>query len=224
MSTAVPCAYSAAAVVIPAHNDRAKLPACLRAVLTAALCAPIPVTVVVVLDGCDDASDELAGEYGPDVHFISVDVHNVGTARAVGFGYARSLFGDGDARTWFATVDADSRVDPRWLLEQLRSGADMVVGVVRCYEAGAHARHSQKEVIDGDMGFSARAYWHVGGFRTLATGEKADLVQRFEAAGYHIHRDTGLSVITSKRIQARDPYGFADYLTQLGRTAAGDCA
>lgn len=223
MSTAVPRAYDAAAVVIPAHNERAKLPACLRAVLTAALCAPIPVTVVVVLDGSEDGSDELAGEYGPDVHFISVDVRNAGIARAVGFGYARSLLGD-DTRTWFATADAGSRVDPRWLLDQLRSGADMVVGVMRCYEAGAHARQTQHEVVDGDMGFAARAYWHVGGFHAGATGEKADLVERFEAAGYHIHRDTDLSVITSKRIQARDPYGFADYLTQLGRTAAGDCA
>lgn len=86
------------------------------------------------------------------------------------------------------------------------------------------ARESRQEVADGDMGFSARAYWAVGGFRSLATGQKADLVERFEAAGHHIHRDTDLSVITSKRIQARDPYGFADYLTQLGRTAAGDCA
>lgn len=219
----MPCPYDAAAVVIPVHNERTKLTACLRGVLTAALCAPIPVTVVVVLDGCDDGSDELAGEYGPDVHFVSVDVRNVGTARAVGFGYARSLLAD-DARIWFATVDADSRVDPRWLLDQLRSGADMVVSVMRCYEAGAHARQSQQEVIDGDMGFSARAYWHVGGFRTLATGEKEDLVERFEATGHRVHRDTDLSVITSKRIQARDPYGFADYLTQLGRTAAGDCA
>ncbi|OBH61490.1 glycosyltransferase family 2 protein [Mycobacterium sp. E2479] len=223
MSTAVPRAYDAVAVVIPAHNERAQLPACLRAMLTAALCAPIPVTIVVVLDDCDDGSDELAGEYGPDVHFISVDAHNTGTARAVGFGYARSLL-DADARCWFATADAGSRVDPGWLIHQLRSGADVVVGVMRCYEASERGRQSRQQLIDGDMGFSARAYWHVGGFRTLATGEKADLVERFEAAGHHIHRDTDLSVITSKRIQARDPYGFADYLTQLGRTAAGDCA
>ena len=82
MSAAWLRAYDAAAIVIPARNERAKLPACVRAVLTAALCAPIPVTIVVVLDDCDDGSDELAGEYGPDVHFISVDAHNVGAARA----------------------------------------------------------------------------------------------------------------------------------------------
>ncbi|OMC31327.1 glycosyl transferase [Mycobacterium colombiense] len=240
MSAAVPCVYDAAAVVIPAHNERAKLPTCLRAVLTAALCAPIPVTIVVVLDGCEDGSDELAGEYGPDVHFISVDVHNVGTARAVGFGYARSLLGD-DARSWFATTDADSRVDPGWLLHQLSVGADMVLGVVRvtdwrqhntdlvdrymrCYQAHLACRNGDHDHIHGaNMGFSARAYWRVGGFHTLQTGEDVDLVERFEAAGYRIHRDTELSVITSARTRARAPLGFAHHLEQLGRTVAGDC-
>ncbi|OSC25145.1 glycosyl transferase [Mycobacterium vulneris] len=241
MSTAVQCAYDAAAVVIPAHNERAKLPACLRAVLTAALCAPIPVTIVVVLDNCDDGSDELAGEYGPDVHFISVDVHNVGAARAVGFGYARSLLRDGP-KSWFATTDADSRVDPDWLVHQLGVGADMVLGVVRvtdwrqhnadvvdrymrCYQADTAHGHEDHEHIHGaNMGFSARAYWRVGGFRPLPTGEDVDLVERFDAAGYCIHRDTELSVITSARTQARAPLGFAHHLRQLGRSAAGDCA
>jgi glycosyltransferase involved in cell wall biosynthesis len=237
MSTAGLCAYDAAAVVIPAHNERAKLPACLRAVLTAALCAPVPVTIVVVLDRCDDGSDELAGEFGPDVHFISVDVHNVGTARAVGFGYAGSLLGDG-VRSWFATTDADSRVDPGWLIHQLAASADMVLGVVRVTDW----RHHNADVVDrymrryeseddGDhnhihganMGFSAQAYGRVGGFRTLPTGEDVDLVERFEAAGYRIHRDTELSVITSARTRARAPLGFAHHLRQMGRTVAGDC-
>ncbi|ORB73273.1 glycosyltransferase [Mycobacterium scrofulaceum] len=239
MSTAWLRAYDAAAVVIPAHNERAKLPDCLRAVLTAGLCAPVPVTVVVVLDDCDDGSGELAGEYGPDVHFVSVDAHNVGTARAVGFGYARSLFGE--ARCWYATTDADSRVDPDWLVHQLNVGADMVLGVVRVtdwrlhgadvvdryllrYHADPITGETEHEHVHGaNMGFSARAYWRVGGFRALASGEDVDLVQRFEAAGYRIHRDTELSVITSARTQARAPHGFAHHLRQLGRSAAGDC-
>ncbi len=240
MSTAWLRAYDAAAVVVPAHNERAKLPACLRAVLTAALCAPIPVTIVVVLDDSDDGSDELAGEYGPDVHFISVDAHNVGAARAIGFGYARSLFED--SRCWYATTDADSRVDPGWLVHQLEVGADMVLGVVRVtdwrhhgadvvdrylqsYQANPENGDGDHEHIHGaNMGFSASAYWRVGGFRTLASGEDVDLVERFEAAGYGIHRDTDLSVITSARTQARAPHGFAHHLRQLGRSAAGDCA
>jgi glycosyltransferase involved in cell wall biosynthesis len=234
-------AYDGAAVVIPAHNEGAKLPTCLRAVLTAALYAPIPVAIVVVLDASDDDSAKLAGQYGPDVHFIRVDARNVGAARAVGFGYARSLFADRDY-CWYATTDADSRVDPGWLVDQLGLGADMVLGVVRV----ADWRHHSPEVADrfeeaygadspdqdgrhkhvhgANMGFSARAYRRVGGFRALASGEDVDLVGRFEAAGYTVHRDTALSVITSARTQARAPRGFAHYLGQLGRSAAGDCA
>ena len=231
-------AYDGAAVVIPAHNERAKLPACLRAVLTAALCAPVPVTVVVVLDDTDDDSAQLAGEYGPDVHFVCVDARNVGTARAVGFGYARSLHGPG-ARCWYATTDADSRVDPGWLVRQLETGADMVLGVVRvtdwhqhspdvadrflrAYEGGAGDPHDHSH--GANMGFSARAYWRVGGFRPLASGEDVDLVERFEAAGYSIHRDTGISVVTSARTSARAPHGFAHHLSRLGTPATGDCA
>ena len=242
MSAPVLRTYDGAAVVIPAHNEAAKLPACLRAVLTAALCVPVPVAVVVVLDATDDDSASLAGQYGPDVHFISVDVHNVGAARAVGFGYARSLFGP-EARCWYATTDADSRVDPGWLVGQLQRGADVVLGVVRVTDwrhhcAGVAERFAQayERAVSGDrdgqhehihganMGFSARAYWRVGGFRALPSGEDVDLVERFEAAGYSIHRDTDLSVITSARIRGRAPHGFAHYLGQLGRSAAGDCA
>src|ERR1700756_5311733 len=230
--------YDGAAVVIPAHNERAKLPACLRAVLTAALCAPVPVVIVVVLDASDDDSGALAGQFGPDVHFVRVDAGNVGAARAVGFGYARSLFTDDD-ECWYATTDADSRVDPGWLVHQLGLGADMVLGVVRvadwrercagvadrfaqAYAAGMPDQDGDHEHVHGaNMGFSARAYWRVGGFRALPSGEDADLVERFAAAGYTIHRDTELSVITSARTRARAPHGFAHYLRQLGESVAG---
>ena len=59
------------------------------------------------------------------------------------------------------------------------------------------------------MGFRADAYWHVGGFRALATGEDVELVERFEAAGLRIHRDASLSVATSDRRDGRAPGGFA---------------
>jgi glycosyltransferase involved in cell wall biosynthesis len=233
--------YDRAVVVVPAHNEKPNLPACLRAVLTAALCVPISVTIVVVLDASNDDSVKLAGEYGPDVHFVSVEAHNVGAARAAGFAYARSLFAD-NIECWYATTDADSRVDPGWLIHQLGLGADMVLGVVRvtnwrhhsaevaarfaqAYEASREGRDGNHEHVHGaNMGFSARAYWRVGGFRALASGEDVDLVERFEAAGYCVHRDTELSVITSARTQARAPQGFAHYLRQLGRSVAGDCA
>jgi glycosyltransferase involved in cell wall biosynthesis len=233
MSTLVARTYNQAAVVVPAHNEEARLPACLRALLTAALCAPIPVVIVVVLDSTDDGSARLAGRYGRDVHFVTVDAGNVGTARAVGFRYARSLRGDGGG-CWYATTDADSQVDPDWLVHQLRLGADMSLGVVRVddwrhrsADLADHYMQAYDEDMDRDppgthahvhganMGFSADAYWRVGGFRPLPFGEDVDLVARFEAAGYCIDRDPDLSVTTSARSQARAPHGFADHLAQF---------
>lgn len=220
-------------VVVPAHNEAAHLPACLRALSTAALCVSVPVLTVVVLDSCDDGSEQLAGEFGPDVHFVSVDAGNVGAARAAGFDYAHGIHDD-DARTWYATTDADSQVDADWLVRMTAPGADMVLGVVRvsswrnvpaavvrrylrAYRSGGPGHH---HVHGANMGFRADAYWNVGGFRALETGEDVDLVDRFKAASLLVHRDSNLSVATSGRAEGRAPNGFADHLRGLSRKAA----
>lgn len=232
MSVAAPRPHSSAAVVIPAHNEQANLPGCLRAVLTAALCAHLPVTVVVVLDASDDGSAQLAGRYGPDVHFVRVDARNVGAARAAGFEYVRDQCGT-DSDCWYATTDADSAVDPDWLVRQVECGADLFLGlvrvsdwrrqpldVVRRYLTAYHGRigDTHDHVHGANMGFSSRVYWRVGGFRPLTSGEDVDLAARFEAAGCRIHRDIGQSVVTSARIQARAPRGFAHHLRKLTGT------
>ena len=121
-----------AVVVVPAHNELAHLPRCLRALATSAVCLPVPVLTVVVLDATDDGSERLVEDFGPDVHFVEVDAGNVGAARAAGFEYARPLCDAVDtARTWYATTDADSVVPADWLLRMTASDADMVLGVVR---------------------------------------------------------------------------------------------
>jgi glycosyltransferase involved in cell wall biosynthesis len=123
-----------AVVVIPAHNEADNLPSSVKAVLTAAACLPLPVAVIVVLDGCDDGSAALAGQFGADVHFVAIDARNVGAARAVGFSYARTLCEQvvlDDSRIWYATTDADSVVDADWLVRQTGADTDMVLGVVR---------------------------------------------------------------------------------------------
>jgi glycosyltransferase involved in cell wall biosynthesis len=222
--------FEQAAVVVPAHNELGHLPQCLRALTSAALCLPAPVVIVVVLDSSDDGSEALAGRFGPDVHFVSVEAGNVGAARAAGFEYARSLCrGSDPERTWFATTDADSVVDADWLLRMTRADADMVLGVVRItawrnfpaavarrYLRAYHSKGKSHNHIHGaNMGFRADAYWHVGGFRALATGEDVELVERFEVAGLHIHRDATLSVATSDRRDSRAPGGFASHLREL---------
>ena len=220
-------------VVVPAHNELEHLPRCLRALTTAALCLPVPVFMVVVLDACDDGSEHLAGQFGPDVHFVSVDAGNVGAARAAGFEYARNHCADAAERTWYATTDADSVVSAQWLLRMTSVDAEMVLGVVRIpvwrhFTAEVarrylHAYHSEgpghNHIHGANMGFRADAYWRVGGFRALPTGEDVELVERFEAAGMRIHRDAKLWVATSDRRQGRAPGGFAQHLRGLKRKA-----
>jgi glycosyltransferase involved in cell wall biosynthesis len=227
-----------AVVVVPAHNEREHLPKCLRALTTAALCLTVPVTIVVVLDSCDDGSDQLAGEFGPDVHFVSVDAGNVGAARAAGFEYARTLCSKEETdATWYATTDADSVVDADWLVRMTDTVADMVLGVVRVstwrnfspavaqrYLRGYRSRRGggrgHRHVHGANMGFRADAYWRVGGFRALRTGEDVELVKRFEKAGLFIDRNAELSVATSDRRDGRAPGGFAQHLRKLARSKA----
>jgi glycosyltransferase involved in cell wall biosynthesis len=226
-----PQPYAQVGVVVPAHDEAANLPRCLRALVTAAACAPAPAVIVVVLDNCSDDSAALAGKFGPDVHFVTVEAGNVGAARAAGFTYVRSLC-EADTPAWYATTDADSIVDPGWLVRQMRAEADMVLGVVRvanwhrvpaavvrrylrAYEARSKGRHDH--IHGANMGFRAEAYWRLGGFRALFTGEDVELVSRFEAAGCRIERDAGLSVTTSARRDGRAPGGFAQHLRGLGR-------
>jgi glycosyltransferase involved in cell wall biosynthesis len=220
-------------VVVPAHNEVQHLPRCLRALATAALCVRVPVLTVVVLDACDDGSERLAGQFGPDVHFVSVDAGNVGAARAAGFEYARGHCAAAAERTWHATTDADSVVGGNWLVQMTAADADMVLGVVQVpvwrhfnvevARRYLHRYHSKGEghnhIHGANMGFRADAYWKVGGFRALATGEDVDLVERFEAAGMRIHRDAELSVATSDRRDGRAPNGFAQHLRDLRRKA-----
>lgn len=217
---------------MPAHNEAEHLPECLRALTTAALCLPTPTSIVVVLDKSDDGSDALAGEFGPDVHFVAVDAGNVGASRAAGFEYARTLCRQDEVnQTWYATTDADSVVDADWLVRMVAAEADMVLGVVRVprwrnfspevarrYLRGYQNKGSGHQHIHGaNMGFRAEAYWQVGGFRALRTGEDVELVERFEAAGLSIHRDKHLSVVTSDRKEGRAPGGFAQHLRNLAR-------
>ncbi|PND58252.1 glycosyl transferase [Mycobacterium sp. ENV421] len=216
-------------IVVPAHNEASALPECLTAIAAAAARADVAVTVVIVLDSCDDGSSALAERFGTDVHFLEIDAHNVGEARAAGFSFARDQ-GLSGPTTWYATTDADSRVDANWLVRQLGAGADMVLGVVRIaswrqipvnavrrYLRAYHAkiqpgRVAHDHVHGANMGFAADAYWHVGGFGPLASGEDVDLVHRFEVAGFRIRRDTRLSVTTSARQIGRAPAGFAAHL------------
>lgn len=236
--------FDRAVVVIPAHNEATRLRRCLTAVLAAARAMPGRVLTVVVLDACTDRSADVAEGFGPGVQVLSIDAHNVGAARAAGFNRARTGWPDANvARTWYATTDADSRVEPDWLVRQMVADADMVLGVVRVAN-WRHVptsvarrylhRYRSKSGSDGaghnhihgaNMGFAAEKYWEVGGFAALPSGEDVDLVRRFELSGFHIRCDASLSVVTSARHEGRAPNGFAAHLrSMLHQRGAEDLA
>ena len=223
-------------IVVPAHNEFGALWRCLGAVRTAAVAVAIPTQVVVVLDACDDESSTLAGQFGAGVHFIAIEERNVGAARAAGFRYARNELGAVGGRLWYATTDADTEVGGDWLVRQLGCGADMVLGRVRVgewrhhseevaaeYEARYRAEAPFRQHIHGaNMGFRSDAYWRVGGFAALRSGEDVDLVDRFRTAGLRVYSDDNLFVTTSDRWNGRAPGGFADHLAEVSRDVAGD--
>ena len=225
-----------AVVVIPAHDEASRLRACVQSVLDAAVHLPFPTSVIVVLDACTDGSAELAKSFGEGTYVVEVDVRNVGAARAAGFEYAKSVSsGASDDEVWYATTDADSAVDPDWLIRQIGSGADVVLGVVRIpnwrntstaairrYLSSYQTKYrpdgrGHRHVHGANMGFRAGVYWQVGGFASLATDEDVDLVDRFRAAGVRIDSDRRISVSTSARPVGRAPRGFAAHLWTVAK-------
>ena len=69
-------------VVVPAHNERERLPGCLANIAAAAEQVSVPVQVVVVLDTCTDGSEYALPASVPAVR---VSLKNVGASRAAGF-------------------------------------------------------------------------------------------------------------------------------------------
>lgn len=213
-------------ICIPAHDEERYIEACLRAV-TRAACHPRlgrePVRIVVVLDHCRDRTAQLSAAW--PVQRLAVDARNVGVARALG---ARHLL-DVGAR-WLAFTDADTRVSPGWLADQLSLGADVVCGTVAVTgweEHGARARQARRafsrhyqdrdghrHVHGANLGVAASAYSRIGGFAALSCSEDQALVDRLQQSGARIAWTCLPRVTTSARPYSRVEGGFASALRQ----------
>jgi len=224
----------AVGVVVPARNEELLLPACLDSIAVAAAAVSVRVHVVVVLDGCTDATDQVVAGTDGFASQIALDAGNVGVARAAGMSAIlrreRALRRD---RLWLATTDADSTVPADWLTCQLSyeaGGADVVVGTVRVTDWTGHAprvparfaslyataaRPGHPHVHGANMGLRASAYLQSGGLAPLALDEDHALVAACAAAGVTIERAADLPVTTSARRRARASGGFADLLARL---------
>jgi len=223
-------------VVVPAHNERDRLPGCLASVAAAAGQVDVPVSVVVVLDTCTDRSEDVLTE---SVGALRVSVRNVGAARAAGF---VATAPDADAQMWLATTDADCVVPPRWLADQVAHHSNALQGAVgtvavqwqehsaatrhrydRLYRLGEHQRGeaTHGHVHGANLGVRADAYWRVGGFRPLHLGEDVDMVNRLVAAGTPLIWDRDNPVLTSDRRDYRAPGGFGAYVHSLANHSTG---
>lgn len=103
-------------IVVPAHNEAAVIGRCLEALTRTA--APGEFDIVVVCNGCTDATAEVAARFRPHVRVVETPVGSKPAALNLGDGAARSfprLYVDGDVEL---TTD-----DARAIVALLESGA-----------------------------------------------------------------------------------------------------
>lgn len=221
-------------VAVPARDEEALLPSCLRAVAAAVavleLARPdVRVAVAVALDGCTDASPTVAARAGVAVTTLPGD--GVGAARdaAVALGLD-VLGGPPEASTWVACTDADTVVPSLWLLRQVRwaeQGLDLVIGTAEPVGvdrpealAAWHARHrlveGHEHVHGANLGVRACRWRQAGGFGHRHLAEDVRLVERVRAVTDQWVATDTTRVLTSGRSRSRVDAGFAGYLGDLG--------
>lgn len=231
----------AVAVVVPVRNEEDRLERCLRAVARALDHVPAAVRtqVVIALDGCTDASDEIAAHW--PFASVRLDSGGVGRARAAGIRAAvGALSGVRSTAIWLANTDADSEVPAEWLAEQLRladAGSDVVLGTVVPDEDDlpaelrglsaelrrpllAHAESAAAPVYGANLGVRASRYERVGGFAAVHEHEDVRLVAALCDDGAAVTSAPDLSVLTSGRAVGRSPGGYAAYLREAAARAA----
>lgn len=213
-------------VVVPAHDEEEVLARCLDHVAAAVdhVVDQVEVRTVVVLDDCTDGTAAIAG--ARDVEVVSTAERNVGAARALGVEVAARDVAE-PRTTWMATTDADCRVGVSWLADHLAAACaghdalvgrvlpdpdDLVPAVLR--EWRRRHRSPGHHVHGANLGVRLSAYRAVGGFAPLPTGEDVALVAALRARGVPVAQD-GAPVVTSGRVHARAPDGFAAYLRAL---------
>ena len=224
-------------VVVPAHDERDTVEACLASILAAARrVRRAEVRVILVADGCSDGTAERgAAALAPNEgEVLSVRYRSVGAARGHGARHLlRRWSGVPRDRVWLLATDADTTVPEDWIAQHLRwasQGDAALAGVVRVagfeeHPAGTAARFeatyrlgpdgTHPHVHGANLGVRADAYQAVGGWHDRVTAEDHCLWNRLRAAGYPTRASAASYVITSGRLNGRAPDGFAGALRGL---------
>ena len=221
------------AILVPARNEQALLPRCLRSIAEARAALPASVTsdIVLVADCCTDRTAALAREIlGPHGAVVCAEAGSVGAARALAAGTALARSHVSPDRCWLANTDADCEVPRDWLLLQLHfaaRGFRAIAGIIDVDHFLEHDpavegrfRHTYPIHSDGthphvhgaNLGVRADAYLQAGGWPALATAEDHDLWRRLEVHRHPRLSEASLRVLTSGRRTGRAPNGFADAL------------
>lgn len=228
--TTVPAPVAHVAVVVPVRDEELLLARCLASVRTARRAllerGGCTVDVVVVLDACRDASADVVARFG-SVRVLETAAGDVGAARAAGVRSALAVRPVAAERTWLTCTDADSAVEPDWLLEHVRladAGADVVVGTVHpdpadlttaqwdAWRATHEPGRPNGHVHGANLGVRASAYLAAGGFAPAPEHEDVDLVARLRATGARVVASDAVDVLTSGRAVGRTPGGYAGHL------------
>ncbi len=221
-------------VAVPAKNEEALLPGCLRSVRTsvtalARVRPDIAVRVVVALDECTDGSADIALDHGALI--ASPEGAGVGTARDSAIRHGLEDLAVRDlSTTWVACTDADSRVPRSWLVRQVmwaEGGVDLVVGTVEPFDtedaaslAAWHSRHQLAEghryVHGANLGIRASRWRQAGGFGPLSLHEDVSLVGRVRGCTTQWVATDTTRVRTSGRSRSRVEGGFGSFVHGLG--------
>ena len=227
-------------IVVPAHNEEACLPGCLAALHFAASHPALggePVLIHIVLDDCDDGSEDILKRWQRDRHarpgsaqvtlsYGQIAKRKVGAARASG---ADRLVRAGVR--WLSFTDADTQVSPEWIVQQLALDVDVVCGSVAVEDWSPHAdqaamlrahfsqtyndRDGHRHIHGANLGVAAAAYVKAGGFESVPCHEDVYLVAALERIGARFAWSAAPRVVTSARTDARARDGFGDTMLRV---------
>lgn len=210
-------------IVIPAHNEEQHLSACLQSIQQAVqLMGHEQVEILVVLDSCTDQSRAIVESH--QLNWIECNYACVGKARDLGI---RHLIQQGV--TWVACTDADTIVDPDWLLCQMQhQPTDAICGIVvldnlnhlstpqqQKYLAHYQDSMGHQHIHGANLSFSVDAYLQAGGFEPITCHEDVSLIQKFMTQCSKITWSNLVRVTTSSRLNGRAPQGLSHFLKQL---------
>ncbi|MEP6953322.1 MAG: glucosyl-3-phosphoglycerate synthase [Solirubrobacteraceae bacterium] len=220
-----------AVVAVPARDEEELIGRCIGALRDQEGVAPGSFEVVLVLDGCTDATGARARAAAGDLvlHIDDRPAAGVGAARRAAMDLACArLEAAGIANGLVVTTDADSEPEPGWLAALLAaadSGAHAIGGeiVVDGLGAAAAARRAARlarrlEALPGaahphfsgaSIALTVDTYRRVGGLEPRAALEDEALARALARAEVPIARVAGARVRTSARPVGRAFRGLA---------------